>query len=240
MSVIIGGLAIGLLVLIWALATGQFSSSAPEVVKDPLAANSSKGPAAEKEKPAAEQEKREKKPAEARPAQAAWPTSWKQVPLETTVGDVVLTVLKPLRRAPPPGIKVGDNDTEVLIVRVNLQLKEGVQKRIPLTSWADEKLKKAVFLKDDEKEGKGNTFELLGQVPKPGDDTSAIGSERIQVRLAFEMPAKIPKTMYVALPGAAFGANGTTIAYQFDKDDVGKEKPSASAGEKTDAKEGAK
>jgi hypothetical protein len=220
-GVIGGGLVIGLLVLIWAAATGKFSSPAPEVVQAPMAETSAKGPAVEKTENA--------KPAEVKPVQAAWPTSWKHVSLDTAVGDVIVTVLNPQRGARPPQIKADDNDSDVLIVRVNLQLRSGVKNKVPLTSWADEKLKKAVFLKDDDKEGKGNTFELLGQVPRPGDDVSAVGTERIQVRLIFEMPAKIPNTMYIALPGAAFGADGTMIAYQFGKDDVGNEKPSSSA-----------
>ena len=74
-------------------------------------------------------------------------------------------VLKPLRGPPPPGIKT--TDAEVLIVPVNLQLKQGAKKSVALTSWADEKLKKSVLLKDDEQEGKGNTYELLGLVPPP-------------------------------------------------------------------------
>jgi hypothetical protein len=138
-------------------------------------------------------------------------------------------VLKPFRGPPPKGIKTADSDSEVLFVPVNLQLKDGAKKDIDLTSWADDKLKKAVFLKDDDKEGKGNAFELLGQVPQnPGDDMKSIKKERLQVRLIFEMPAKIPKTMYIALPGAAFHADGSIIAYQIDKDDVGRpQKPTA-------------
>ncbi len=101
------------------------------------------------------------------------------------------------------------------------------EKNVDLTSWADEKLKKAVFLNDD-KEGKGNSFEMLGQVPRSGDDMKAVTKERIQVHLVFELPAKIPETMYIALPGAAFHADGT-IAYQFDKDDVGRAAQAAGA-----------
>jgi hypothetical protein len=126
----------------------------------------------------------------------------------------------------------------VLIVPVNLWLKDGAKKDVDLTSWADEKLKKAVYLNDD-KAGKGISFELLGQVPqKQGEDTKAVRKERIQVHLVFEMPAKIPKTMYIALPGAAFHADGSTIAYQFDKEDVGrppKAAGGAAGGEKAQA-----
>ena len=45
------------------------------------------------------------------------------------------------------------------------------------------------------------------------------------------MPLKMPKTMYVALPGAAVHADGTTIAYQFDTSEVVSEasKPAAQA-----------
>ena len=90
-------------------------------------------------------------------------------------------------------------------------------------------MKKSVYLNDD-KEGKGNSFELLGQVPpKKGENLKAVTKDRIQVRLVFEMPASIPKTMYLALPGAVFHADGSTIAYQFEKDEVGVA-PKAAAG----------
>jgi hypothetical protein len=222
MSVIGGGLAIGLILLIWAFASGKFS--APEPEKNPsIAALNSPDTAA---KPTAA-----KKPADQKPAQAKWPTSWKKVSVETTtLGDVNVMVLKPFRAAPPKGIKTTDNDSEVLFVPVNLWLKDGAKKDIDLTSWADDKLKKTVFLKDDDKEGKGNAFELLGQVAKTGD-MKAVTKERIQVYLLFELPAKIPKTMYIALPGAAFHADGSIIAYQFDKDDVGHPQKAAAGAE---------
>jgi hypothetical protein len=163
------------------------------------------------------------------PGQAAWPTDWKKVSVERTVlGDVNLMVLKPLRGPPPPGVKITDNDKEVLIVPVNLQLSDGAKKDVALTSWADEKLKKAVYLSDS-KEGKGVPYELIAQVPKIGD-MKAVTKERIQVYLVFEMPAAIPKTMYVALPGAALHFDGATIAYKFNDDDVHREpKPAAGA-----------
>jgi hypothetical protein len=216
LSVICGGMAIGVIVFIWALSTGKFSTPKPES-NPSIAALKAEDTSA---KPI------EKKPVDSTPAQAKWPTNWKKVSVETTVlGDVNLIVLKPRRGSPPPGVKITGNDKEVLIVPVNLQLKDGAKKDIDLTSWADEKLKKAVFLTDD-KEGKGNSFELLAQVPKIGD-MKAVTKERIQVQLIFEMPAEIPKTMYIALPGAAFHADGATIAYQFDKDDVGPEPKTA-------------
>jgi hypothetical protein len=218
MSVIGGGLTIGLIIFIVALANGWFSSPKPEERKD-LSALSAADTAT---KPAPE-----KKPAEQKSAQVRWPTNWKKVSVETTtLGDVNVMVLKPFHGAPPKGVKT--SDSEVLFVPVNLWLKEDAKKPVDLTSWADEKLKKAVFLKDDDKEGKGNAFELLGQVPKIGD-MKAVTKERIQVYLVFEMPAKIPKTMYVVLPGAAFHADGSIIAYQFDKDDVVRE-PKTAAG----------
>ena len=225
MSVIGGGLTIGLIVFIVALSKGWLSSPPPAPNKElnALKALDAVDTAA---KPATE-----KKAAEQNPAQATWPTHWKKVSVDTTVlGDVNVMVLKPLRGPPPPGIKTAANETEVLIVRVNMWLKDEAKKNVDLTSWADEKLKKSVFLKDDDKEGKGNSFELLGQVAKSGDMKS-ITKERIQVHLVFEMPAKIPKTMYIALPGAAFHADGSIIAYQFDQDDVGLA-PKAAAGAK--------
>ncbi len=58
-----------------------------------------------------------------------WPTNWKKVSVETTsLGDVNVMVLKPFRGAPPPGIKTTDNDTEVLIVPVNLWLMDGAKR----------------------------------------------------------------------------------------------------------------
>jgi hypothetical protein len=222
-SVIGCGLTVGLIVFIVALAKGWLSAPQPEPNKDLHALNVLNA-ADTAAKPTAE-----KKPAEQKAAQARWPVNWKKVSVETTtLGDVNVMVLKPLRGAPPSGIKTADSDTEVLIVPVNLWLKDGAKKDVDLTSWADEKLKKAVFLKDDDKEGKGNSFELLGQAAKSGD-MKAVTKERIQVYLVFEMPAKIPKTMYVALPGAAFHADGSIIAYQFDKDDVGRA-PKAAGG----------
>lgn len=232
MSVIGGGLTVGVVVFIVALANGWLSSPQPDPNKDPKALNvlNAEDSAA---KPAAE-----KKPGEQKAVQAKWPTSWKKASVETTMlGDVDVMVLKPFRGAPPTGIKTTDNDAEVLIVPVNLQLKDGAKKNVDLTSWADEKLRKAVFLKDDEKEGKGNSFELLGQVPqKKGEDMKAVTKDRIQVHLVFEMPAKIPATMYIALPGAAFHADGSIIAYQFDKDDVGRAANAAAGSANGDAK----
>ena len=228
MSVIGGGLTVGVIVFIVALVNGWLSSPRPEPNTD-FKALSALNAADTAAKPAPE-----KKPAEQKTVQAKWPTSWKKVSVETTMlGDVDVMVLKPFRGAPPAGIKTTDNDSEVLIVPVNLWLKDGAKKNVDLTSWADEKLKKAVFLKDDDKEGKGNSFELLGQVPqKKGEDMKAVTKDRIQVHLVFEMPAKIPATMYIALPGAAFHADGAIIAYQFEKDDIGRA-PSAAAGAAT-------
>ena len=211
LTVIGGGTIIGLLIFIVAYAKGMFSSSPPEpnkIVAELAVSDSAAKPTGEK------------KSAETKPQQAQWPTNWNKVSVqETTVGDAVVMVLKP-RRGPPPK-ELRTTDKEVLIVPVNLRLKEGASKNIPLTSWADEKLKKSVFLKDDPREGKGNPpFELLGVVPRPGDDSSQISAKRIQLHLVFEVPATIAKTMYIVLPGAALHADGATIAYKFDASDV--------------------
>lgn len=210
LSLIGGGTLVGLLIFIVAAKQGMFSSAPPEQ-KDAFPASAASDSAA---RPTGET-----KPAETKPQQAQWPTSWNKVSIqETTVGDADVLVLKPRRGPPPKELKTPDK--EVLIVPVNLKLKPGDRKNIPLTSWGDEKLRKSVFLKDGPREGAGNNFELLGVVPRPGDDATKVSDKRIQVHLVFEMPAPIPKTMYLVLPGAALGAPGATIAYQFDAGDV--------------------
>jgi hypothetical protein len=207
--VIGGGLSLGLIVFVWALAQGRFSPAKQEpskTVKQLAAGDSAAKPP-------------EKKPEEKKSAQNQWPTSWNKVSVEmTTLGDVNVMVLRPSRSAPPQGIKTAAS--EVLNVPVNLQLKEGAKKGVPLLSWADDKLKKSVFLKDDDKEGKGTNFELLGVVPRAGDDASQIAvGKRVQLHLIFELPVKFAKMMYLALPGAAIHADGTIIAYEFETSD---------------------
>ena len=222
LSVIGGGTAFGLIVFIWAFATGKFSSSKPETTQ--AAAPQTPGPADTAKKPEAE-----KKPEEKKSDQPKWPTRFKSVSVESTpVGKVEVKVLKPLRAPKPEGIK-SDGD-EVLIVPVYLQLKPGETKSVEFTSWADEHLKKLVLLKDDKAEGKGNSYEFLGLVVKSGEVPKAITEKRVQIRLVFELPGKMPKDMYLALPGAAVHAEGTTIGYQFGKSDIGSEaaKPAAS------------
>jgi hypothetical protein len=209
-TVIGGGTVLGLLIFIVAYAKGVFSSAPPEpnkVVAELTARDS------------AAKATGEKKPVETKPQQAQWPANWNKVSIqEITVGDATVLVLKPRRGPPPKELKT--TDKEVLIVPVNLQLKQGAGKKIPLTSWADDKQKKSVFLQDDPREGRGNNFALLGVVPRAGDDPTQVSDKRIQLHLVFEMPAPIPKSMYLVLPGAALGAPGATIAYQFDANDV--------------------
>ena len=167
LTVIGGGAVIGVLIFVVAFAKGMFSSSPPEpknVFAESTASDSAAKPPGEK------------KPAEAKTQEAQWPANWNKVSVqETAVGDAVVLVLKPRRGPPPKEIKI--TDKEVLVVPVNLQLKQGVKKNIPLTSWADEKLKKSVFLKDDPREGMGQTFELLGVVPRAGDDASQVSAQ---------------------------------------------------------------
>ena len=72
----------------------------------------------------------------------------------------------------------------------------------------------------DDMEGKGNSFEFLGVA---GEVPKAITKEqRSKIRLVFELPSKI-KTMYLALPAAAFRVNGPMIGYKFSKSDIKEE-----------------
>jgi len=222
LSVIGGGTIIGLIVFIWAAASGMLSGPKqpePATVATlpgaPTAPSATPPAASGQAKPEAE-----KRPVP-RPAQATWPTNFKTVFLENaTVGDFHLTVLKPLRGAPPKGVKT--DDKEVLIVPVNVWLKEDAKKNAEFVGWDDATIKDDVSLTDD-KDGKGNRFVFQGQVFREGEDAKAVAKQRIQVRLVFELPAPIPKAMYLALPAAAFRVEGPMIGYTFSPSEIGGE-----------------
>jgi hypothetical protein len=210
LSVIGGGTVFGLIVFIWAAASGMLSGPAKKVEEPSPAARLAAAASLDSGKPKVEAET---KPAP-KPAQAAWPTNFRTPLTEpTNVGDFQVTVLKPERGAPPAGVKTGD--TEVLIVPVNVQLKDGAKKNVEFTGWDDPQVKKDVLLRDD-KDGKGNTYDFLGQVFKEGDDAKAIAKHRIQVRLIFELPAKLAKPIYLALPASALHVEGPMIAYKLE------------------------
>jgi hypothetical protein len=205
MCLIGGGMTFGLIVMIWGVATGKFSKS--EEAKLPAAL----APAADSGGKQAEKDAASKKPA------ADKEESWKKAGIEKTlVGDVEVMVLKPLRGGPPKGAKT--EESEVLIVPVNLNLVAGVKKAVDLTSWADKSLKKKVLLKDDQ----DKTYDLLEQVASVGSDGTAIPpGNRIQVQLIFPAPSsKKLKTLQLKLPPAAFHGEGPMICYNIDPSEI--------------------
>ncbi len=127
LSIIGGGAVIGVIVLVVAIANNKSSSSAPNAnnVADAAAATDSAAkPVTEKNSAKSIQQK----PAENKLVRARWPTTWNKVSAETTtVGDVNVMVLRPRRGVAPAGIKASNN--EVLVVPVNLQLKDGAEER---------------------------------------------------------------------------------------------------------------
>jgi hypothetical protein len=207
LSVIGGGTVFGLIVFIWAFASGMLSGPPKKTDEPSPASRLAAITAADSSKSNPEAEK---KPAP-KPAQATWPTNFKTPVTEpTNVGDFQVTALKPERGATPAGVKT--EDKEVLIVPVNVQLKEG-KKNVEFTPWDDPQIKKDVLLNDG-KDGKGNKFEFLGLVFKDGDDAKAVAKKRVQVRLVFELPAKLSKPLYLALPTSALHVDGPMIAYE--------------------------
>ena len=208
----------GLPVFIWAAANGMLSGPAKKPEQPPAAATATAPPASSGEtKP-----EPEKKPAP-KPVQATWPTNFKTVFVENaSVGDFQLTVLKPIRGAPPKGLKT--KDSKVLIVPVNVQPKEGAKKGAEFVGWDDVKIKDDVLLRDD-KDGKDVPFVFLGQAFREGEDAKAAAKQRIQVHLVFELPEPLPKAMYLALPVAAFHAEGPSIGYKFGPDEIVSETP---------------
>ena len=206
MCLIGGGTTFGLIVLIWAFATGKFTSTKPEEKPNLPAALAQ---AADSGK-AAEKVATEKKPLEEKE-----PATWSSVGVKMPVGNVEVNVLKPTRSAPPPGAKT--KEPYVLVVPVTLQLKGSKTKPVELTSWTDASLKKKVSLKDD----KGTPYDLLEQVADKDSDGKAITERRIKVQLVFEGPnVKALKFLRLTLPAAAFHVDGTLIGYEIRPSDI--------------------
>jgi len=206
---LIGGGLIGVVALVWVVFSNmntkpnrQERPNAPVVI-DPIAAEEAKRAA--------------KQSADKKPSGQQDTENWKKASVEeTVVGNVVLKVLKPLRGAPPKGAKT--EETDVLIVPVNLSLQAGAKSPVELTSWADDALKKKVLLRDD----LGNRYELLDQIASSGDDGKAIPTDkRIQVQLIFWAPVnKKLKYLHLALPPGAFHSEGPMIYYTIDPGDI--------------------
>ncbi|MGO9111400.1 MAG: DUF4339 domain-containing protein, partial [Thermoguttaceae bacterium] len=202
-----GGTTIGLIVIIWAAASGKFSDVKPKQAENqPVSAQSS-----DSGKDA------EKGPADKKPVEEKEPENWRRVSVDKMLVDnVEVMVLKPMRGAPTEGART--EGTDVLIVPVNLSLKAGETKEVALTSWMDVSLKKKVSLKDDQ----NRSHELLNQVAADGSDGKAIlPKKRIQVRLSFQAPTGAkPKWLRLELPTAAFHAGGGMIRYVANEGDI--------------------
>jgi cytoskeletal protein RodZ len=223
-----GGTTIGLAVIIWAVATGKFNTSKPEP-KNPMA---SVEPVDSGKKPKDTAEKNTEKNTEKKTNPAAIEEEkWKAANIEETlVGNVIVKVLRPIRGAPPKGAKAVEG--EVLIVPVNLSLKEGTTKPVDLTSWADAALKKKVSLTDDQKDDPKRSYELLDQVAGAGGESKTVPlpPDRIQVQLIFQAPtdAKI-KLLRLKLPPAAFHGEGAMICYEINTVDIKTTQPDKAA-----------
>ena len=192
---LVGGGLIGLCVLAYVVISGMYSKQ--NVAEKPKSPDVTDPIAAEEAKRAAKQSA-EKKPKEQPEVEKLAEAGVE----EFVVGNVVLKVLKPLRGGPPKGVKT--DETDVLIVPVNLSLQAGEEPR-ELTSWADDALKKQVVLRDDI----GNRYELLGQVVSIGNDAKVIPTDRrIQVQLVFWAPVnKKLKYLHLTLPPGAIHAD---------------------------------
>jgi hypothetical protein len=201
-----GGTTIGLIVIIWAIATGKFHSPSSTDSKSPVASRPSEngtlagmttaGTSAAPTKPA---------------------ETWRKPAVDRMiVGDVEVFVLNPRLGEPPKGAK--STDGEVLIIPVNLSLKAGATKQVALTSWADESMKSRVVLKDDQNTG----YALLDQVSSNGNDVKAVPpNDRIQVQLVFQAPStKELKFLELILPSSALHAAGPAIAYRIDASEI--------------------
>jgi len=209
-----GGTAIGLIVIIWAFATGKFSSPEPKKADLPAAlaqaADSSKkgGKDSAEKKPTQGKDKDKGKDSE--------PDSWQKLRLPLVVGDVEATVLKATRGAPPKGAKT--NETEVLVVQVKLNLKEGATKDVELKNWTDESFHYKLSLKDDQNKG----YDLLDQVPADkASDSKTITKRWMKLDLVFEAPPdKKLKFLHLKLPSAAFQADGPVLGFEINASDI--------------------
>ncbi len=204
-----GGIAIGLIVFISAIARGTFSTTKPEeTAKVPAALVEPVDSGKKTEKP---KDTGGSKPAKEKDIEGT------RVQVKVTVGNVDVMVLKPTRGAPPEGVKT--HDTEVLIVPVRLFLKEGVTKPIQLTSWFDDSLQAKVSLMGDRK-----TCVFFGQVAEKGSDAKTIRGEKekpwLIVDLVFEVPNDKVKSLKLKLPAAAFQTDGPMLGFDIHPSDI--------------------
>ncbi|MGA2257567.1 MAG: DUF4339 domain-containing protein [Thermoguttaceae bacterium] len=207
MCLIGGGTAFGLIVFIWAIASGKFSSPKREEPKElPAVAQATDSG-----------KKIEKMVTDNKPAQGKEdvPKDWPSISIETVVGNVVVKILKPTRGEPPEGATT--KETDVLIVPVRLNLKVGSTKQVGLTSWTDDSLKKKVLLKDDQ----NKSYALLDQVVPSGSDGKMITEKWSKVQLVFQAPADTKlKYLHLTLPAAAFHVDGNMIYYEINPSDI--------------------
>jgi hypothetical protein len=190
------GLLVAAMVFGWAAAHGMLSlNPAQEEVKKEEA---------KFEEPAAEKKSGSEKKAGA--AKGKESETWNMVPLDSVVnGSVEVKVIKPLRGPPPEGSQVDRSDyEEVLMLPVNLNLKEGAQEAVEFKSWAETSVKRNVVLKDD----LNAMYQLLDMVSVKGDGKTIAQHKGLQVRLLFRPPTKRVKYLRLELPASAFGGEG--------------------------------
>jgi hypothetical protein len=213
------GTTAGLIAIIWAAASGQFSNSRQEGSQESVATAQPIVTGGKVDEPAAA-----RKPSADAPIERK--LSMKKAGVDVMVlGDVELMVLKPTRGAPPKGAKC--SQTEVLVVPVRLNLKQGDKKTVQLASWMDDRLKSKVSLQDD----KQNGYEFLEQVAEGGGEVKAITDKWAKVYLVFRMSAdKKFASLQLALPSAAYRAGGPLIGYTIQASDIRGEANSSTEG----------
>lgn len=212
-----GGMTIGLIAVIWTIAS---SNSKPPDAKTSgsasPASSAAPAPAADSgKKTEKERDTTDKKPAKEKEKDKE-PETWNKIKAPVVVGNVEVMVLKPTRGAPPQGATT--KETDVLIVPVRLNLKEGATKKVELASWLDESFQKKVSLKDDQK----GSYDLLDQVPADKDsDGKSITKKWMRVYLVFEAPTdKKVKSLRLKLPAAAFQPEGPILGFQIYSSDI--------------------
>jgi hypothetical protein len=209
MGVIGVGMFIGVAALVYAVATGQLSSKEPEKKEDPVQQLASA--AAAKKAEELKKEEEQKKADE----------GWTKIPNEWTAhGKVELRMPKvPLRQPPPEAAKLdAEKYPEVLVLPVELKLKDYVKEPVALAGWADAAFKSDVYCKDDE----GHKFPLLAMVPGQGaaePDLKQITSKPLKINLVFQSPGEKFKFLRLELQAMAFGESGM-LDYQVNFDQV--------------------
>ena len=230
-----GGIAIGLIVFIVAIARGTFSSPKTDVAgQSDSAKPADTGKPAAKDsgdkKSAADKEK-EKAKEEQKDTEVKNPPV--RVRMATTAGNVQVMVNKPTQGPPPEGVDT--KETDVLIVPVTLYLKDGAKKSVELKSWADDSLKKKVVLKDGQDQDK--KYRFLTQVAKT--DAATITEKWLTVQLVFKAPSeKTWKYLLLELPASAFQVDHVTMVFKIAPSDILAEAKSEKS-EEGDSAEGA-